>query len=170
MRLTAFPAAQRDIVAHRASRNVQGTGMACTAPALDLSFYAHLRVVAERRRKFLLGPDTQAHPPRKFPLDRRPTGGHQALPRPTQCRTETYYNEVRTHLSLAKDAPVPRAIRLHRAVLQSEAAAFDARLSQSRRVREAGRVSLKWCPRNRQQLKASLETKRDAVEKLAYTS
>src|SRR5450631_1738149 len=63
--------------------------MARTAPALDLSFHAHLRVVAERRRKFLLGPDTQAHPARKFPLDRRPTGGHQALPRRAQCRTET---------------------------------------------------------------------------------
>src|SRR5487761_2029006 len=76
--------------------------MARKASALDLSFHAHLRVVAERRRKFLLGPDTQAHPPREFPLDRRPTGGHQALPRRTQPRTKALRLESVSSVDLGK--------------------------------------------------------------------
>lgn len=45
-----------------------------------------------------------------------------------------------------------RRIRLHRAILQSQAAALDARLSQSDGVRNAGRISVGWCQLNRQQL------------------
>ena len=42
-----------------------------------------------------------------------------------------------------------RRIRLHRTLLQSKAAALDARLSQSNGVRNAGPISLGWCLRNR---------------------
>ena len=47
-----------------------------------------------------------------------------------------------------------RRIRLHRMLLQSKAAALDARLSQSNGVRNAGPISLGWCLRN--QVRAKL--------------
>ena len=44
-----------------------------------------------------------------------------------------------------------RRVRLHRALLQSQAAALDVRLSQSDRVRTAGGISVGGCQLNRQQ-------------------
>ena len=44
-----------------------------------------------------------------------------------------------------------RRVRLHRALLQSEAAALDDRISEPYGVRTEGRISLSGCQRNRVQ-------------------
>ena len=42
---------------------------------------------------FFSAPDTQAHPARQLPVDRRPAGSHQPLPRRTQCRAQALHLE-----------------------------------------------------------------------------
>jgi transposase InsO family protein len=50
-----------------------------------------------------------------------------------------------------------RRVRLHRALLQRDPQALDARLSQPGRVRETGSVSLTACPRNQLQTNLTQE-------------
>ena len=66
----------------------QGQGLAGAPSALDLPLHADLRLLAQRGRDLLLGPDPQAHPTRQLPLHRRPAGRHQPLPRRAQRRSQ----------------------------------------------------------------------------------
>ena len=59
----------------------KGEGLACASPALDISFYADIRILVERGRDLLLGADPQAHSPRQFSFGSRPASRHQAISR-----------------------------------------------------------------------------------------
>ena len=69
---------------------------------------------------------------------------------------ESFFSWLKTERTAGKIVPntrrgQSRCVRLHRALLQSQAQALDDRLSQSGRVRTKGRISLGECQRNRVQ-------------------
>src|SRR5260370_35125543 len=66
-----------------------GTGLAGTSSALDVPLHPDLGLLAQRRRELLLKDDAATHPPRRFPLDRRPADRHRCLSRRAQCQPQT---------------------------------------------------------------------------------
>ena len=62
----------------------QGPSLARPPSTLDLPLHPDLRIVAERGRDLLLGPDTPPPPARHLPLPGRAPGRHQPLPRRAQ--------------------------------------------------------------------------------------
>jgi hypothetical protein len=70
----------------RDQQTPKGEGLACASSALDISFYADIRIMVERGRGLLLGADTQAHSPRQFSFGRRPTNRHQAILGRARCQ------------------------------------------------------------------------------------
>ena len=71
---------------------------------------------------------------------------------------ESFFSSLKTERTARKtyrtrDEAKSGCVRLHRALLQSQASAFDDRISEPYGVREQGRISLSRCQRNRVQLK-----------------
>ena len=76
---------------------------------------------------------------------------------------ESFFSSLKTERMAGKVVPHARPgqgrrVRLHRALLQPQTQALDARLSQPDGVRTEGAISLGWCPPNRQQLRRSLDS------------
>ena len=69
---------------------------------------------------------------------------------------ESFFSSLKTERTARKIVPDTRrgqgrCVRLHRALLQSEAPALDDRISEPDGVRTEGRISLSGCQRNRVQ-------------------